>query len=670
MNELQPEPTIIGQIHAPDLHHADFLFFRTRYAPLKTAIHRLVAWMKLERLPPELALAQFMELRRQVPLLYALLIVNSVAVAYTHRNIAPLWMTAWIPGALIAVSIARYCVWNTRSFNNVSADRALEILRRTTLLGFLVAAVFVTWALMLSSYAGDREQAHIAIYIAVTVIGCIFCLFPLPQTAVTVTATVTIPYLISCISLGDPIYTAIAANILLVTLVMMKVLINNHRSFTELVRLNGTVTALSRTDPLTGLPNRRHFFAELDSRFAARAGGNLYVGVLDLDRFKAVNDAYGHATGDALIRAIGDRLQFLFAGRGLLARLGGDEFAFLTDLDHDGATALAHDACGIVAIPVPIDGVTLTLGASCGLAARSDQLEDTINLYRAADYALYASKTERRGEVTHYSTDHARSIREDRALESALQSGDLESELSLVVQPIVEGRSLDVTKVEVLARWNSPTMGAVSPATFIPLAERAGMIHRMTLILFGKALQCAQQLPVEIDISFNLSANDLVSPDTISALLSMIRASSVASGRLVFELTETALMRDFNTAEASIRLLRATGARIALDDFGSGFSSLEYLRHLPIDKIKIDRGFVSDMEKPGGRDMLAGIVALCERTGMKCIVEGVETATQFHILWELGCRSFQGYYFARPMPIADFDAWNAGRTIELRHEHA
>lgn len=626
----------------------------------------MFAWWRLRRLDPELALAQYVEFRRQISLLYLLLGVNTAALAYTHVRLAPSWIAIWVPGVLIAVIFARMAIWHFRPVHGVSAEQATAFLRRITVLSFLIAASFITWSLTLSGFGGEQEQAHTAIYIAITVIGCIFCLFPLPQAAVTTTVTVTVPYLVHCLMLDEPVYAAIAVNILLVTLVMMRVLFKHHGSFTELVRLNRTVTALARTDPLTGLPNRRHFFAELEARLAApNEAGRLVVGILDLDRFKVVNDTYGHAAGDRLLRLASARLGDVLTDECLVCRLGGDEFAFLAALDVESARALADRTCRALAKPFTFDGVTVSIGASCGLAQRGEHLAEASALYAAADYALYVGKSDRRGLVSIYSSEYAQRLRTERALEAALQAADLDAELDVVVQPIVAGPAGPAIAVEALARWTSPMAGPVSPAVFIPLAERTGLIHRMTLTLFAKALRHAERLPPGVRLSFNLSAHDLASSETMVGLLAMIRRSSIRPRHLILEITETALMRDFEAAQASVIMLRAAGVRIALDDFGTGYSNLEYLRRLPIDKIKIDRSFVADMRKPGGSDLLAGIVALCDRMGKTCIAEGVEGEDQFAALWKLGCRSFQGYHFARPMPFEDFLEWNA-RLSDVR----
>jgi predicted signal transduction protein with EAL and GGDEF domain len=258
---------------------------------------RFLSWMTLRGVEPELAFAQLEELRRQVPLLYALLSVNALAVAYTHLNLAPPWMAVWIPAALVGTCVLRMIAWLRPPKRQVDAAGAIRRLRRTIIQGSLLAIAYLSWSLALSQYGGDREQAHVAIFIAITVIGCIFCLMPLPQAALAVTCLVTVPSLYYYLSMGDAVYAAIGINISLVTLVIVRVVLNGYGAFVKLVysrsetqRLNREVTILAHTDPLTSLPNRRLFFTELPKAMmdARESGSDFAIGVIDLDRFKSV----------------------------------------------------------------------------------------------------------------------------------------------------------------------------------------------------------------------------------------------------------------------------------------------------------------------------------------------------------------------------------------------
>lgn len=631
-------------------------------------------WLTFVDIQPELAVAQFRALQTQAPLLYALLSVNTIAVAYTHVGRAPDWMAIWIPAFLVSTNMIRMVSWLSKGRLGDDAAVAVSHLRRTSILGAVMAFTYITWSLGLSQFGGEREQTHVAIFVAITVVGCIFCLMPLPQAALGVTVVVTVPYLAYYFLKGDAVYAAIGINILLVTVVMIRVLLNSYRDFVENVRskvetgrLNREITLLAHTDALTGLPNRRLFFSELSEAIdiARQTQTDLALGIVDLDRFKAVNDTMGHNFGDRLLEAVAGRLRTHFPAEGAVSRLGGDEFAFRISSNGEDAVTLANTMCGALSEPYELGGVTVSIGASCGIATLSSigTGQGGGSLYDAADYALYSAKSDRRGFATLYSAEHEKRIRSERAMEAALQTADLDAEIDVHFQPIMRDGGRTLLAVEALARWTSPTMGRVGPDVFIPLAERTGIIHRLTQTLFRKSLAVAERLPPDVKLSFNLSAHDLISPATVLALVSMIRMSAVKPSRIIFELTETAVMRDFEAAEDSILMMRSLGMQIALDDFGTGQSSLSHLRRLPIDKLKIDRSFVADADRPDGHDLLAAIIALCAKLKIGCVAEGVETAGQLDVLQGLGCEEFQGYYFSKPLPAAAILQWAGVRQV-------
>ena len=625
-----------------------------------------IDWLTFRTIEPGLAQAQFRELQRQIPLLYALLSMNALAVAYTHYGTAPQWMAVWIPAVLVTVSVVRLVKWGRSPAATVGEEEAVRLLKRTTILGSVIALAYISWSLHLSQYGDEHQQTHVAIFIAITVIGCIFCLMHLPQAALAVTAIVTLPYLAFYVSPDDAVYTAIGFNILLVTLVMIRVLLNSFDGFAMLIRtqvhtekLNREITKLAHTDMLTGLPNRRLFFSEADRSIerCRTDGRELALGVIDLDRFKAANDTFGHVVGDELLEAVGERLRDIFADHGLVARLGGDEFAFVIEGDEAKAMALAGHVCQVLSEPFQLEDITVSIGASCGVATTRDISGTSRELYDGADYALYKTKSERRGFATLYSPEHEKRIRSERAVEAALQVADLDGEMEVHLQPIASIDGQTIVFVEALARWTSPELGRVAPDVFILLAERAGIMHRLTLTLLGKALACLERLPTGVMLSFNLSAHDITCHETVVAIMALVRRSGVHPSRLVMELTETAVVRDFEAAEASMRLLRSLGIKIALDDFGTGQSSLSYLRRLPIDKVKIDSSFVAGADDAEGRELLSAVIAFCKSMRMQCIAEGVEDATQLHFLQSIDCDFYQGYLLARPMPIDELVAW-------------
>jgi diguanylate cyclase (GGDEF)-like protein len=633
---------------------------------------------------PEIILAQYREITRQVPLLYSLLIVNTAAVAFTHRQFAPPVLTYVMPAGLCIVSLLRILQWRLPRKAPPDVAAARVQLKRSVVFAGGFGLIAVLWALSLGPYGGPYEQGHVALYISITVIACIFCLMSLPQAALLGCLLVTGPYLAYYFSQRSTVWSAIAINIALVSLVMVQVILNGFKGFVELIRSQRDMAAktaeaerlgeenarLAMTDSLTGLPNRRYFFTRLEAAIeAARDTDTRFaVGVLDLDRFKPINDTYGHVLGDRLLAEVGRRLSAFTSSDVIVARLGGDEFGVILFSECDAAAEVGESLCRVICHPYKVDELRITIGCSGGFAIFPDAGRSAHALFDRSDYALYHVKSEERGRCALFSVEHETRIRSERAIEAALQAADFDVELSIHLQPIVDLTSMRITTAEILARWRSPTLGQVPPGIFIPAAERLGLIQRVTHALFRQALDALAALPGSVQISFNLSAHDIVSPDTIAFLLNEIRRRGVSPARLKFELTETALMRDFDLAIVGMRELRDIGCGIVLDDFGTGYSSLSYLRRLPVDKVKVDRSFVMTT---GGSDkeMLAAIKGLCDQLRLRCVVEGIESPAQLELVRSLGYGEAQGYLLGRPVALANFLADMRGYLEEPSARH-
>jgi diguanylate cyclase (GGDEF)-like protein len=642
---------------------------------MKTLMTRLASSLGLDFKDAGLAMAQAAGLRRQVPLLYALLVVNAAALAYTHWSVAPRLLTLGIPCVLFCACVLRAIAWARQRDRVIEAGAAVIQLQRTVVLSAVLAIAFVSWALALEDYGGPYERSHVALFIAITVIGCIFCLMQLPQAALVVTFLVTVPYLIHYLSIGNSVFLAFALNIALVTGVMIQVLLNSFSSFRQLIhskadlackqaeaeRLSAENARLAHTDSLTGLPNRRHFFADAEALIARsrEAGARFALGTLDLDRFKPVNDTYGHVAGDRILAAVGERLAAACDEGIVLSRLGGDEFGFVVVGDVTRAEAVGQHFCDLLAEPFQLDECHVSLGCSGGMAMFPEAGSSLQELFDRCDYALYHAKSKHPGRAVLFSLEHETEIRSARMVETVLQAADFDGEMAVHFQPIVDATTRRTVAVEALARWTSPVLGRVPPDQFIAVAERLGCIHRLTLTLLGKALAEARRLPPGVGLSFNLSARDITSPETILSIIAAIGRSGFDPRRLTLELTETAVMRDFDAARRAIGELQALGIAIALDDFGTGYSSLGYLRRLSLDKVKLDRSFVGDLDSVSGRNIVGAMIALCGTLGLECIVEGVEEETQLADLQQLGCTFVQGYLVARPMPTGEVVPWLA-----------
>ncbi|MHA7773688.1 putative bifunctional diguanylate cyclase/phosphodiesterase [Roseibium sp. M-1] len=632
-------------------------------------IRAFLRWMMIDPRHPEIAQAQYNEVKTQIPSLYALLMVNAIAVAYTHFDVAPTFLTVGVLAPILVVTSLRLVTWLRARNTVLGPEEAIRKMRQTVVLGSLVAAVYIAWSLSLDGYGGPAERGHVALFIAITVIGCIFCLMHLPQAALLVMVIVTVPYLVHYLGQKQDVYIAIALNIFLVCLVILQVLLNGYRGFSKLIesqsdlaakqketeRLNAENAKLAQTDALTDLPNRRYFFNRLEGLIEKLEGmeGTFAVGVVDLDRFKPINDTYGHQLGDQLLMEVGNRLKAITEDNVEICRLGGDEFGFLFQGNLEDAAATGQAICERISEPYRIGDLQVSVGASCGIAFYPEAGTSAHVLFDRSDYALYNSKTASRGRTTVYSSEHEARIRSERAIETALQSANFTDEIEVYFQPVVSVPERFVVGFEGLARWDSPVLGRIPPDQFIPIAERSGQIHRLTLSLFDKAVSQIKALPGNLWLSFNLSAHDITSAETVAALLEIIRRQEFDPRLITFEITETAVIGSYEAAESCLQTLRNAGAKLALDDFGTGYSSLGYLHRLPIDCVKIDRSFVAGITDPLAVGVVSSITNLCRSMQMQCVVEGVEERHQLELLEAMRCRLVQGYHFAAPRRFAD-----------------
>ncbi len=441
--------------------------------------------------------------------------------------------------------------------------------------------------------------------------------------------------------------------------------------FNELVRAHNHITtlgqenaALTETDLLTDLHNRRHFFRTLDFALRNRdeSDPKIVVGVIDLDGFKPINDTYGHAVGDIVLTEVAARLAAVAPNPERLCHIGSDEFAFFMEHDGEKESVLEIGQRFIAALqePIAVGDVLTSVGCSVGLAIHPDANASGDTLYERADFALCHAKSKGRGRAMLYDGAHQSELAARGAIEQALRTASLSQEIYPLFQPIVSSSSRRTVGFECLARWESPVLGPVPPGQFIPVAEQASLITPITLSLLGMALEEARKWPSDMRLSFNLSADDIASSDAMLRLLALIERSGLPPQRLSFEITETALMKDFDTASGHIAALKRLGCRIALDDFGTGYSSFSQIRSLPLDTLKIDRQFITDMTvNQRSLNIVRSILSLCRDMGISCVAEGVETSEQAQVLQDMGCADLQGYWFAKPMDTVSTALWLA-----------
>jgi diguanylate cyclase (GGDEF)-like protein len=617
---------------------------------------------------PELVHSQLRMFTNQVPLLYFMLLTNVVMISYTYFETSPRILTICGSGLLGLICSVRLSLWVWTKKRQLSTDQVVRRLKETVALAGILTVLFLIWGVCLFPYGDAYAQGQIGFFLAITVIGCIFCLMHVRPAALIVTIVGAVPGSAYFMSLGRPTFVAMGVNWALVSVAMVHILLTHSRDFASMINFQKELAAkhqetlrlaeensrLANLDALTDLPNRRQFFANLHEmlRLAAARRKRLVVGLVDLDGFKSVNDVYGHLAGDQVLVEAGRRLKDISGESVLLARLGGDEFGILIDGDLSEAqiSAYGERICAALRAPFLLSDVSAQIAGSIGFATFPEAGATAETLFERADYALYHTKQHFRGRSVIFSREHEIQIRQFASVEKCLRNADLERELSLNFQPIYDVTRGEVVAFEALARWDSPELGRIPPNVFIPVAERTDFISQLTQILLRKALADARTWPDDIRISFNLSARDVGSAEAILKVIAIIENSGVGPERIDLEVTETALMRDFDKGCECLKALKAQGVHISLDDFGTGYSSLSYVHRLPLDKIKIDRSFIKDIETQAtSRDIVKTVIDLCRNLKLACIIEGMETKEQAEILRELGGAMMQGYYFGKPM---------------------
>jgi len=410
-------------------------------------------------------------------------------------------------------------------------------------------------------------------------------------------------------------------------------------------------------DSLTGLPNRQSFEARFERLLEGGTSERpTALMMLDLDRFKQVNDTLGHNAGDALIAAVGQRLRSVCEDSSVLARLGGDEFAILHE-KHDtpeDLLALAQRIIEAIGRPFSIDGVDAFVGVSIGIVMAGTDDRDRRELTRRADIALYEAKAAGRNRACFYEPSMDVAVQSRHTIEAELREALADdSQLWVAYQPLL-GRDASTTiGAEALIRWTHPRLGYVSPANFVPVAEASGLIEALGQFVLRNACELGARWPGRM-IAVNISPAQLRNPGFSDNLLDLLKQTGMRARDLEIEITEGILLDDESVAAAAIRRLRAAGVRIALDDFGTGYSSLNYLKRYPVDRIKIDRSFISQLpHSASSAAIVEAMVRLAHALGIMVTAEGVETPDQHGLLVRMGCDTFQGFLFSPPLAASE-----------------
>lgn len=416
---------------------------------------------------------------------------------------------------------------------------------------------------------------------------------------------------------------------------------------------------LAQYDSLTGLANRHRMTKRLSALLKAYRNSKRACALLmlDLDRFKQVNDTLGHPAGDELLKQVAARLERIVGSKGEIGRLGGDEFqVMLPDIDDRGALGeMGQRVIQMISQPYSVNGSRAIIGTSLGIAIAPYDGLDTEELVKAADLALYAAKGGGRGQYRFYSSDlkdgakHRRQVEED--LRDAIENG----ELAMHYQPIVCAKTHEVKCMEALMRWEHPERGNISPGVFIPVAEDIGIIKKMGDWALLQVCRQAMDWPVDLRVAVNVSAIQFAHDDFAQNVERVLQQSSLPPERLELEITESVFLGDTGRAQKMFQDLKKLGVRLALDDFGTGYSSLSYLSTAPFDKIKIDQSFVRGATEEGNNNaaIMSAIVNLAEALKMETVTEGVETKDELKLVTERGTSHIQGFIFSRAMSNAD-----------------
>lgn len=445
-----------------------------------------------------------------------------------------------------------------------------------------------------------------------------------------------------------------------------------QEDITERTLAEERISWLARHCPLTEISNRFDICEKLNAEICRlKPGASLAVHLIDLDHFKQVNDTLGHAAGDAVLKAVAKRICSTVRERDLVGRLGGDEFAIIQRdvAGPEQALGLARRLITTLNAPYRVLGSSAGIGASIGIAVAPEHGDNADTLLRKADAALYRVKGSGRGSACLYHPEDDLIASERIALETDLRAALARRELTLVYQPIVDVEQSTVSGCEALLRWCHPKLGMVAPSTFVPIAERCGLIVPIGTWVLNKACEDAARWQTPLKVAVNVSAVQLEQGDLPALVRHALQASGLEPDRLELEVTETQLMHANPRTVETIEQLKALGVRLVLDDFGTGFASLAYLKSFAFDKIKIDRTFIADVAEQSHAMAIVGAAAgLARALGIGPVAEGIEGPAQLKGAQNAGCREVQGFYFSMPVASDDLEGAVVGCLTRLAED--
>lgn len=617
---------------------------------------------------------RYASLQRQVPLLYAIALTSFFGLHLATGSFS-LSSVTHPANLVILVVVVRLVYWRRSRRQELEPEQIRRELTRTFLLAGLITILLASWGIHLWNHGDMHWRHHVVLFGALAAVGCSYGLSSFPSAARLPLLFLALPLSVQLILSPVASDIGVGFSMGLVTLLTLRLINLQNRKFRQLVESRceiavererarraedlalsekAKVKVVADTDPLTGLANRRAFLAalEAESERARETGGVFALALVDLDGFKPINDTFGHATGDAVLIDVGERLREEGGSGAMVARMGGDEFALLLPslATRAAAARLGEAVCTALRRPFHVGGREFRLSGCCGLTLVGRGGYDVNTALGRGDTALYSAKQGGRGAAALFSPSMERSHRRRAAIEKALRLPETRSEIELVFQPIFDLATHQLRSFEALARWCHPELGPIPPSEFVPIAEQINVIEPIGEALLVKAAREAAAWPDAVRLSFNLSAVQLCSVASAGKVLDIAAGQGLDPRRLQIEVTETALLVDFAAARINLGALRAAGARIVLDDFGAGHASISYLREMHFDAIKLDGSLISPVaDSQGSRRLLKGVLDLCHSLGVPCIAEHIETDEQLRLLREIGCRDGQGFRLAEPM---------------------
>ena len=616
---------------------------------------------------------RFRALQRQVPLLYIVIFSNMVGLYLAAGGrFDSLLDFPLLVGALIVMRVAHWLRVRNRV---LPPERILNELRKMLAFAVVFSVAFCAWSFSLMATRPSTDHDFIILFASLAAIGCAYGVSRYPVAACTPLLLLGIPLSGRLIFTSDAAHVAMGVGLFSIILVLLRQLGLHDEGFRELVESRTAVTLereraqraerlakaekskaklIADTDPLTGLANRRAFLRALGGRAArvARSRKGFALAMVDLDGFKPINDTFGHAAGDRVLEGIGSRLANAAGEGALIARTGGDEFALLLPgvRSMPGATSAGAAVCAALQEPFVVDGREFRISGCCGVTLLLPGDCDVQEALIRADTALYRAKESGRSGVAVFTPEMHEIHRRRILVEKALRLPETLERIGLVFQPITDLATGELKALEALARWHDDSLGRIPPDQFIPIAEQINVIEQISDKLLAQAAVEAGRWATAVRLSFNVSAVQLCTTGSAQRLLALLERARLDPARLQVEVTETALLADFEVARENLKALRSAGARIVLDDFGAGHASISYLREMQFDGVKLDGALIASVtDSMRSRRLLKGVLDLCAALGLPSVAEHIETDEQLALLRELGCREGQGYLLSPPL---------------------